>query len=419
VLLRPVKEKPWFSWLLVALWAAAIFFSIPLARRMQQLVADTVGRNVFGYTVIVAVVLGCLYGLTYLYHRRRDVKLRQFLWVAGVGATYLAYTARLWANPEEALHFIEYGALSLLIFRALTHRFLDPLIYVLAALICSMVGTVDEFVQWIVPQRYFDFRDIRLNAISGALIQLGLALGLQPKFVAAPVRYRSLRAVCVLGSGQLLLLGLCLSNTPERVESYAARIPQLGFLSRNPSTMNEFGYRHVLPGAGYFFSRLTVEEILAQDARRADEAADILDRYGHPKRYDDFLETYTPGVDPFLHELRVRLFRRDRYLAAASDSDLTEEQRVRTLEVAGRENRILETYYSRTVSRTRYPSLDSVRMQTEWAIRPGTPYTSPVSASIIWRFSEGAAWGFILVAVALLLALAVTCTLRMKPALTE
>ena len=38
------------------------------------------------------------------------------------------------SNPEEAVHFIQYGALGVLLFRAFSHRMRDPMIYLAAAL---------------------------------------------------------------------------------------------------------------------------------------------------------------------------------------------------------------------------------------------------------------------------------------------
>ncbi len=75
-------------------------------------------------------------------------------------------------QPEEAVHFLEYGVLGLLLYRALSFRVLDATVFVAAALVGVIVGTVDEIIQWIVPGRYFDFRDIALNGGASVLVQI-------------------------------------------------------------------------------------------------------------------------------------------------------------------------------------------------------------------------------------------------------
>ena len=66
---------------------------------------------------------------------------------------------------------------------------------------------------------------------------------------------------------------------------------------------------------GVFFSRFTREELRSLDGARADEAARRLDEFRDPARYAEFLRTWTPVSDPFVHEARVHLFRRDQMMA--------------------------------------------------------------------------------------------------------
>ena len=75
--------------------------------------------------------------------------------------------------PEEQVHFIEYGILSGLIYIALTHDIHNNVyVYLLSIHIVFAFGAVDEVIQWILPNRVFDIRDILINGIAGILVQL-------------------------------------------------------------------------------------------------------------------------------------------------------------------------------------------------------------------------------------------------------
>jgi glycopeptide antibiotics resistance protein len=42
-------------------------------------------------------------------------------------------------------------------------------------------GAVDEVIQWILPNRVFDIRDIIINGIAGILVQLLIAMVISKK----------------------------------------------------------------------------------------------------------------------------------------------------------------------------------------------------------------------------------------------
>jgi VanZ family protein len=78
--------------------------------------------------------------------------------------------------PEEQVHFIEYGILSALIYIALTHDVDNKSIYFISAIIVFVFGTIDEVIQWALPNRCFDIRDLVMNGMAGILVQLLIAM---------------------------------------------------------------------------------------------------------------------------------------------------------------------------------------------------------------------------------------------------
>lgn len=96
----------------------------------------------------------------------------------------LLYTAFLIpALPEERLHFLTYGLLGWLICWSLepasqyiTHSSKKNKIilgYLLPCLLVWLAGGIDELIQWWLPVRVFDVRDIIFNAVAGTV---GIAL---------------------------------------------------------------------------------------------------------------------------------------------------------------------------------------------------------------------------------------------------
>jgi hypothetical protein len=303
-------------------------------------------------------------------------------------------------SPEEAIHFLQYGILGLLIYRALLHRHRNIGIYFVAAVIGGFIGTVDEAIQWAIPRRYWDLKDIWLNFIGTALMQVAIAKGIRPHIVSEPINRHTLRRLCSVTAVAILLLGGSFFNTPNRVAWYSEKIPFLSFLQNNPDVMFEYGYLYENPEIGVFRSRLSPEALLESDLRRGEEVAKELDAFKANSLYEQFLEKYTPVNDPFMHEARVHLFRRDRYMedAEAILDDL--EIYRHHLTVAFRENQIMEKYFHNTLHSSTYVLLpEQVGLLEKYLVRD-LPYDSPVSGHLATRMTEKQ------VAVGLLLALA-------------
>jgi hypothetical protein len=390
------------SWLWVVLCALAIFFTVPLARKIQNLVTTLAGRSFFGYFVLFATAF-ILVLLGYILYFRRNIRvLSNYIWLVFISAFYVYFTLKLWANPEEAIHFIEYGLLGYFLFMALRHHISDKSIYLIAFLLGTLVGTFDEILQWVVPGRYFDLRDVGLNALSSGLFQILLWKGIRPKLLNDRIQTKSIRIVSVLLAANLLLLGLCLSNTPQRVKKYTKILPFLSGLERQEA-MSEFKFMHRDEDIGIFYSRLTLEELKNIDKFRASEFGGIL-RHWQDKEYAKYLRIFPGSVTPFLHEIRVHIFRRDKRLerALASDDGIVQKE---NFLIAYKENLILEKYFGKTLENSPYSWDESIKAQVLAPIDAATPYESPVSAGVWATVNERLTW--VIIAACLLTLLAI------------
>ena len=310
-------------------------------------------------------------------------------WLAAVGAAFVGATAYLWKNPEEAFHFVQYGGLAVFVHRALAHRLRDASIYVVGVLVGGLVGCVDETIQWVTPGRYWGARDIVINLFASTLAQVGIARGIAPPYVAAgfgrPGLVVALRVVLVW----IAVLFFFAFNTPQRLVRLVDGLPLVGFLADNESTMTEYGHRFEEAEIGVFRSRLSADALRAEDERRAESAAEVLDRYPEDHEYYAFLKEFPAQRDAFLHEMRVHLFRRDRYALYAANQRGQDEAEYRKLAtVAVRENRILERYFGRTLAASRYVLDPERRAALEEADLVERPYESTVSQGLVTRVGE-------------------------------
>jgi hypothetical protein len=217
------------------------------------------------------------------------------------------------------------------------------------------------------------------------------------------------------------LLGGSLLNTSARVAWAARSVPGLGALAEQEAGMVDYGVRHQIARVGAFPSRLDAGAWRAADEARAREAGAALAANvaaaaaaadGAPSPYDAFLREHSAVRDPFLHELRVHLFRRDRYLETANRHYDDPAWRARDLTVAARENAFLERFAPRTLAAGGLAWPESVR--DEAAARDlGTPYASRVAEAVVTRVrvrDVAFAWGL----GALVLAIAAVAATRVS-----
>ncbi len=101
----------------------------------------------------------------------------------GVVFAYLMVWIRI-DSWEERTHLIEYGVVAAIIYQALLERVRNggrvPAAAALTVAVTALLGTIDEIIQWMLPSRVFDYRDIFFNALAGfMMIAAWLALAPQ------------------------------------------------------------------------------------------------------------------------------------------------------------------------------------------------------------------------------------------------
>ena len=398
--MKPIFEKEIFlSWIWVGLCSIAIFLTIPVARSIQRFVSNNWGRKFFGYFVLSFICMAFIILLYFLIYKLKIRFISNYIWLLLIAVLYTYFTLKLWKIPEEAIHFLEYGLLSFFLFKALSHNIRDRSIYITAALFALLIGTFDEIIQWMIPRRVWNFRDVGLNLLSGGLFQLAVWKVLRPKIISEKFNTKSLKIFTSVFASCLIILGLCVSNTPDRVYRYTKKIPWLSFLQKEEA-MSEFGYKHKDPEIGMFYSRLSIKSLQKTDNHMGEQYAQILNE-SIDKDYEQFIREYSPTTEPFMHELRVHIFRRDTYLTRGKSTSKLNDKKEFYF-IAYKENLILEKYFRNSVEKSIYRWNNDVLHELEKFIDKSKHYESPVSANLFTSFSEKTVWVVILSAIFLL-----------------
>jgi len=273
-----------------------------VARSLQKLVYSSIGKEFFTYLVFFVIAAGLII-LLYLFIFRLKIKIAsQYISLISCAGLYIYFTIQLGGHPEEAIHFLEYGLLSFFVFRALSYKIKDWTVYISAAFIVMLFGTLDEFLQWMMPSRYWDYRDVGINFLGGAIFLFAIWKGIKPTSISGPAKNHSVRILVVTITLNLIFLGLCLSNTPHNVNRYTSAISFLSWLQQEES-MTEYGHNHYDQEIGLFNSRFELDEIKLIDSTKGSS-------YGVKISFDndsglsgdDMLKKYRPDSNPFLYE---------------------------------------------------------------------------------------------------------------------
>ena len=150
------------------LYIAFVYATVPVMPKVWWLLTDYTEGAVSSLGVVAIVGLG---GFVIWQVLRRRQSFSALTWVAliAIGAAY-AYLLMVFAPiPAERLHLVEYGLVGFFLYRALRLDLKPGKAYFCSFALTVTVGFVDECIQWVLPQRYFEMKDVQLNAISGAL----------------------------------------------------------------------------------------------------------------------------------------------------------------------------------------------------------------------------------------------------------
>ena len=207
--------------------------SAPVVGQIRSWIRSTFPGH---FVMVVGLIGGGLLAaaLTTAVVRIRDRRLLRFAAIAAAIVIAVVYsTLNASANPEsnavERFHFLEYGVITWLFYRA-WRPLGDLSVLILPTLAGLMVGTAEEWLQWFIPNRVGELRDIFLNLaaiLSGLLFSAALD---PPHRSVGTVRRASLGRVGRLAAMTVIALAAFFHCVHL---GYAINDPEIGsFLSR-------------------------------------------------------------------------------------------------------------------------------------------------------------------------------------------
>ena len=189
--------------------AIALVLSAPFVGQIR----NAIRAHFPGHFVLVVGGIGgtlLLIALISAAVRIRERRAARYGAIAAALAIAVAYSAfNAGANPEsnavERFHFLEYGLITFLFYRA-WRPLGDLAILVLPALAGLIVGAAEEWFQWFIPNRVGELRDVFLNLVA---IGCGLLFSVAvqpPDTFHFGLRRRSLPRVCRMTAATIVTL---------------------------------------------------------------------------------------------------------------------------------------------------------------------------------------------------------------------
>ncbi len=182
------KTRVILDWSIAISFYLATLLIIPLSNyflpNLEGTTVDTSWNS--SINVIIAVVFIIL--LSVLVSKGKNTQVSSYVSLAaviGLSIFFLAYVQ----TSRDRLHFLGYGILSLLLWRALRHSISTYMLYFWTLLAVMIFACLDELLQLSgIGGRNFSFRDIGTDWFSAFLAQLLIALVLRPKLDVAQVK---------------------------------------------------------------------------------------------------------------------------------------------------------------------------------------------------------------------------------------
>ena len=149
-------------WILIIFYVIFIYVSLPFFPAFITTLRGFISKELLNLISLALTILFFLILSVWIYNKKYNS--RQFLLIISplVLLTYLSLSLDVWV---ERIHFVEYAFLGLLISRAVNVTNLQNIIF--TGCLVTLIGAVDEIIQWFLPNRFGDMRDVFMNSVGG------------------------------------------------------------------------------------------------------------------------------------------------------------------------------------------------------------------------------------------------------------
>ena len=162
------------SWKWVLGYTALLLLSLNQTRRFLDWLQDRGLSGLQGIFLLLAGIGCVLFLLCRIRQTEGGFSLSASLRLLGFLALYVFCMFASTNLTVDRIHFVEYGVLGLLCFRAVGPRHGPARKVAYGMVAVFAIGFLDEVVQGFLPIRYYALRDITIDLLAGLLPMLGL-----------------------------------------------------------------------------------------------------------------------------------------------------------------------------------------------------------------------------------------------------
>jgi len=150
-------------WIITLVYTILIFSTLGIARTITETIRAT--GNLSNLTISLIGLFLC----SLLFLNINKISRNQFILRLILTLCFIILTVTVTGSPEERVHVIEYGMLGWLIGWSQAEPKITPSRFWLALFLGWTIGFGDEIIQYFLPNRVYDIRDIILNGVSANL----------------------------------------------------------------------------------------------------------------------------------------------------------------------------------------------------------------------------------------------------------
>ena len=156
--IRSIKK----IWIIIMIYVLFIYISLPYFPVFVSFLKNYISKDTLNILSLLFCISFFLVLSKWIYDKQYKFVHYIFIISPLILLTYMSFSLEVWA---ERVHFIQYGLLGMLVSRA--YKIISFKILLASGLFIMSVGLVDEIIQWFLPNRYGDMRDVVMNSLGG------------------------------------------------------------------------------------------------------------------------------------------------------------------------------------------------------------------------------------------------------------
>ena len=158
--LNPISKN--LFWIFIFVYVLFIYITLPFFPTFINTLRSFISKGFLNLLSLALTFSFFIVLSVWIY--KKKYKSKQFLLIISplLLLSYLSLSLDVWV---ERIHFVEYAFLGLLISRAVNVTNLHSIIF--TGCLVTLIGAVDEIIQWFLPNRVGDMRDVFMNSVGG------------------------------------------------------------------------------------------------------------------------------------------------------------------------------------------------------------------------------------------------------------